>query len=222
MVNISHDETGTVQGTAAPEPVTAPAEPAASPLWGGDPLMLGLPIFVVGSVALGFSLIGYVPASAASSIVPIIFAATGLGLAVSTIWAATLGQTMVASVFGLFSGFWFSFAVLLLGLDHNWFLIPAASVVHSVGLYLISWTIVFAFLTLALMRLPAAFSVLVGLVVVALILRTIGVLDASSAANHVAAVIVFIFAALGAYLFLGGADAATGGSGLPLGPPLRH
>lgn len=34
-----------------------------------------------------------------------IFAATGVGLVISTIWAAALGQTMVASIFGLFAGF---------------------------------------------------------------------------------------------------------------------
>jgi uncharacterized protein len=54
---------------------------------------------VVGSIALGFSLVGYVPATAAGVVVPVIFAATGLGLVISTLWAAALGQTMVASIF---------------------------------------------------------------------------------------------------------------------------
>ena len=51
--------------------------------------------------------------------------ATGLGLVISAIWAAALGQTLVACIFGLFAGFWLSYAVLVLGLNHDWFAIPA-------------------------------------------------------------------------------------------------
>jgi len=99
---------------------------------------------------------------------------TGLGLVISTVWAAALGQTMVASIFGLFAGFWLSFAILLLGLFHNWFLIPASTVNKSVALFLISWSIVFVALTLATVRLPVSYTAVVALVVLALVLWTIG------------------------------------------------
>jgi succinate-acetate transporter protein len=201
--------------------VTAPvSEPQPAP--SGDPAIIGLPIFAVGSIALAFSLVGYVPAAAGGVIIPVIFAATGFGLSLSTIWAASLGQTMVACIFGLFAGFWFSLAILLLGLDHNWLAIPSSAIDKSVALYLISWAIVFGALTLATLRLPVSFTVVIALVVLALVLRTIGVLDASSAANNAAGVVAFVFAAIGLYLFLGAADAATGGPGMPAGPPLRH
>src|SRR6185437_3318453 len=108
------------------------------PVQGGDPSILGVPIFVVGSIALGLSLVGYVPAAAGGIVVPVIFAATGVGLVIATIWAAALGQTMVASIFGLFAGFWLSFSILELGVLHNWLLIPAANVNKSVALFLIS------------------------------------------------------------------------------------
>jgi len=188
----------------------------------GDPTILGLPIFAVGSIALAFTLVGYVPSAAGGVIIPVIFAATGLGLAISTIWAAALGQTMVACIFGLFAGFWFSLAILLLGLEHNWLAIPAAAVTKSVALYLISWAIVFAVLTIATLRLPVSFTVVIALVVLALVLRTIGVLEASTTANTIAGVVAFVFAAIGLYLFLNSAEGATGGSGMPLGPPLRR
>src|SRR3954462_13418454 len=64
------------------------------------------------------------PAAAGGAALPIILMATGLGLIVSAVWAAALGQTLVACIFGLFAGFWWSYAVLVLGLDHNWFAIP--------------------------------------------------------------------------------------------------
>jgi succinate-acetate transporter protein len=204
-------------------PVAADAalrEPQPVPT--GDPAILGLPIFVVGSTALGFSLVGYVPDAASGVIVPVIFAATGLGLVISTVWAAALGQTMVASIFGLFAGFWLSFSVLVLGLFHNWLLIPAADVKKSIALFLISWAIVMAALTLATLRLPVSYTAVVALVVLALVLRTIGVLNTDSTLNNAAGWVAFVFAGLGVYLFLNAADAATGGRGLPLGPPLRR
>jgi uncharacterized protein len=214
----------TVPHTEAAAPALAiPAEEPAAAAAGfsvGDPQILGLPIFVVGSLALAFSLVGYVPATAAGIVVPVIFAATGIGLLISTLWAAALGQTMVASVFGLFSGFWLSFAVLLLGLFHNWFLIPTSAANKSVALFLISWSIVFFALTLATVRLPVSYTGVIALVVLALVLRTIAVLNANTSLDKAAGYVVFVFAALGIYLFLSIADAAMGGRGYPLGRPL--
>jgi succinate-acetate transporter protein len=207
--------------TVAPEAPVLEAPAAAEVAPAGDPAILGLPIFVVGSIALGLSLVGYVPPAAGGVVVPVIFAATGLGLVISTVWAAALGQTMVASIFGLFAGFWLSFSVLELGLFHNWLLVPAAAVNKSIALFLISWAIVMAALTLASLRLPLAYPTVVALVVLALVLRTIGVLDSSVGANKAAGYVVLVFAALGVYLFLSAADIATGGRGLPLGSPLR-
>jgi succinate-acetate transporter protein len=215
VATTEHNEhTTTIVADALPPP-----EPAAAA--GGDPAILGLPIFVVGSLALAFSLVGYVPAAAGGIIVPVIFAATGVGLVISTIWAAALGQTMVASIFGLFAGFWLSFSILLLGLFHNWLLVPAADVKDSIALFLICWTIVMAALTLATLRLPSSYTAVVALVVLALILRTIGVLNTDSTFDKLAGYVAFIFAALGGYLFLHAADIATGGRGFPLGPALR-
>jgi len=209
--------------TIAQEPPAAAVvvQDEAAPAPAGDPAILGLPIFVVGSIALGLSLVGYVPDAAGGVIVPVIFAATGLGLVISTVWAAALGQTMVASIFGLFAGFWLSFSILVLGLFHNWLLIPAASVNKSIALFLISWSIVMAALTLATLRLPVSYTAVVALVVLALVLRTIAVLNTDASLSKAAGYVVFLFAALGVYLFLNAADTATGGGGYPLGPPLR-
>jgi len=182
--------------------------------------VLGLPMFVAGSIALGLALVGYVPPAAAGSAVPIILAATGLGLLISAVWAAALGQTLVACIFGLFAGFWWSYAVLVLGLDHNWFAIPAADVTDSVALFQISWAIVMGALTLATLRLPVAFTAVVGLVVVALVLLVFGTTNADETLTKAAGYVTFTFAAIGIYLFLSAASAATGGRGYPLGPPI--
>jgi len=42
-----------------------PAEPETTPgPQGGDPALIGVPTFIVGSIALGLTLVGYVPAGA--------------------------------------------------------------------------------------------------------------------------------------------------------------
>jgi hypothetical protein len=212
----------TVAQTLPSNHAVAPSEvePAAPAAVAGDPAVLGLPIFVAGSVALGLALVGYVPAAAAGSAIPIILAATGLGLIVSAVWAAALGQTLVACIFGLFAGFWWSYAALVLGLNHNWFAIPAADVTHSVALFQITWAVVMAALTIATLRLPVAFTAVVALVALALVLLIFGTLNTDATLTKAAGYVTFAFAALGIYLFLSAASIATGGKGYPLGSPI--
>jgi uncharacterized protein len=201
-------------------PVVGDGPEAAPAAAGGDPAILGLPIFAAGSVALALALVGYVPPAAAASALPIILAGTGLGLFVATVWSAALGQTIVAGIFGLFTGFWLSYAVLVLGLSHNWFAIPAENVTRSVALFQITWAVVMGALTVASLRLPLAYTLVVGLVVVALLLLIFGTLETSTALNKAAGYVAFSFAALGLYLFLSTASVALGGRSYPLGRPL--
>jgi succinate-acetate transporter protein len=204
--------------TAPPVAVVAAVEPP--PYVAGDPAILGLPIFVAGSIALAFALVGYVSPAALGTPIAIIMAGTGLGLVISTLWAISLGQTLVASIFGLFAGFWLSYGMLVLGLTHGWFAIPPADVQHTVAEFQITWAIVMAALTIATFRLPVAFTAVIALVVLALVFLIIGTLDPSATMTKAAGYVCFAFAALGIYLFLSAASVATGGRGYPLGRPL--
>lgn len=198
------------------------AQPAAEsePAPTGDPSMIGLPSFIVGSIALGLVLVGYVPTAAVGASLPTILAATGLGLTIAAMWSAALNQNAVASVFGIFAGFWWSYAVLVLGLTHNWFGIDAGAVVTTQALFLISWLAVIGMLTLATLRLPAAFTALFALIDIALALVLVGTLQGSVMLTQLGGVVVLIFAALGVYLYFSSASLATGGSALPLGRPV--
>ncbi len=187
----------------------------------GDPAMVGLPTFIIGSIALGLTLTGYVPAAAQAGALPIILATTGMGMLVTMLWAARLGQSAVASIFGIFAGFWISYAVLLLGLGHNWFGIPAADVKDTVSAFLLTWVIGVALLTLVTLRLPLAFTVLFVLVDLALILVLLGNTQTSAGLTKAGGWVVFLFAALGAYLFAGASSVATGGPAMPLGSPVQ-
>jgi hypothetical protein len=207
---------------AAPE---APAAPVVGPM-AGDPSMLGLASFIAGSIALGLGLVGVVPVGVLGAPLAIILAATALGLLMATVWCAALGQSAVAAVFGIFGTFWLSYAVLVLGLDHNWFVIVPAAALATVKLFLATWLVVIIMLTLATLRLPSAFTAVFALVDLALLLLLIAFASASAAGVpstgllKTAGYVVLVFAALGIYLFAGAAAAGTGGKPLPLGRPL--
>ena len=194
--------------------------PIMAPL-AGDPAMLGLPVFIVGSVALGLVLVGVVPASAVGASLPIILAATSIGLFIATIWAAAIGQSAVASIFGIFAGFWLSYAVLVLGLIRGWFGITVLAAASTQELFLISWLVIVVVLTLATLRLPLAFTVIFALVDVALLLVLLGTEEASTGLLKTGGYVVLAFAAVGVYVFYGAASLATGGKGVNLGKPLQ-
>src|SRR5437773_3020590 len=104
---------------AVAQDVEAPvAEKATVGPLTGDPAIVGVPTFVVGSVMLGLALVNYAPAPGGA--LPIIILATGIGQLVATLWSAALGQSAVAAIFGMFTGFWLSYAALLTGLAHGW------------------------------------------------------------------------------------------------------
>lgn len=200
---------------------TAVVEPVAEPVVvTGDPSVLGLPVFVVGSIALAFQLVGYVSPAGLGAPLAIIMMATGLGLVISAVWAAALSQSIVAAIFGIFAGFWLSYSVLVLGLTHNWFGIPAGDVVHTVALFQITWAIVIAALTVGGLRLPLAFTAVNALIVVALVLLAIAGLNAEPNLAKAAGYVTFLFAAIGVYLFVSAATVSTGGKGYPLGSPI--
>lgn len=198
------------------------AEPAAVGMQAGDPAILGLPSFIVGSVVLGLALVGVVPAGAVGAALPIILAATSAGLFLATIWSALVGQSAVAGVFGIFAGFWFSYALLLLGLFHNWLAVATGAAVHTQELFLTTWLIVIVMLTLATLRLPSAFTLVFVLIDVALLLLLLATANASTGLVKTAGYVVLAFAAVGVYLFFNTASLATGGKALPLGRPIMR
>jgi succinate-acetate transporter protein len=141
---------------------------------------------------------------------------------VATIWSAAIGQSAVAGVFGIFAGFWLSYAVLVVGLIHGWFGITLGAVKSTQELFLTAWLIIIVMLTLATLRLPLAFTAVFVLIDVALLLVLIGTAQASTGLLKAAGYFVLAFAAVGVYLFFNAASQATGGKPLPLGTPVLH
>ena len=211
-------------GEAPPETVAAALEPQGVLVGaGGDPLMVGLPIFCVGSLMLGFALIGVVSAAGLGTIIPVILVATAVFQLVSVVWAIFLGQSIVACILALFSGYWASLAVFLLGVYHGWFAIPTGDLVHAQLMFFISWDIVFFFLTIICLRLPVIYPAIVGLVVAALTCVVLGLEfpGGVSTWDHIGGICVFAFAGLGFLAWTNVSAVSLGGPAWPpLGPPV--
>ena len=213
---------GELQHAAHAPGTTGPAPTGVLIGAGSDPLMLGLPAFVVGWTGVGLALVGVVPAAAIGGIVPVLLLGTAVFQLISAVWAFLLGQSLVAEIFGLFSGIAFSLSILLLGLLHNWFAIPAADVSGVEALFTIAWAIVFVFLTWIMLELPAVYGALMVFVLAALSLLSAAFLTANTNLLIAGGAAVLAFTALGAYAWLNVASEAGGRPAWPpLGPPLR-
>ena len=195
-------------------------EPAVGPP-AGDPAMVALPSFIVGSVALGMVLIGVVPATAVGASMPIIIAAAA-GMFLATIWAARIGQNASAGITGVFGSFFLSYALLVLGLTHNWYGIAPTAVADTQKVFVISWICIVTMLVLASVRLPLIYGLLFVLVDASLVLNLLGIIQNSTNLAKAAGWVLMAVAATIVYLFLGAASHDTGGKELPLGPPILH
>ena len=212
------------------------ASPTAfSPFHRGAPAAIGVPLFIVGSIALGLNFINFSPVMQVGTPIAVIFAATGLFQVISAIWCIGLGENIVASIFGIFAGFWLSYAVLVLGLLHNWWgITPAATAsktvvaadtlatTKTVELFLISWLVVIIALTVTTLRLPLAFTVLFVLVDVSLVLKLIGTIEGTQIWNTAAGIVVFAFAAIGLLIYLDTMSQAFGAKPVALGKPIQR
>jgi uncharacterized protein len=211
------------QSTAAhAAPDTAADDTAAA---AANPALVGVPTFVIGSVALGLYLIGFTGASSTAlvGLLPILFMCTGIGQLTATFWAIRTGAGPVAAIFGIFAGFWLSFAVLATALGADWFGPTSTDTAVATGAqetFLLSWLIGVVVLTLASLRLPSIFTALFVLVDLALLLVLLGTANGSTGLLFGGGIAVFAFALIGVYLFVDALGQATGGRALPLGKPV--
>ena len=165
------------------EPTAPPVDsPTPVPAREGNPGLLALPLVIAGGFGLGFTNTGIVDVAAAA--VPILLSATSIGLLLATIWAAALGQNVNATVYGVFFGFYASYAVLSLGLGHGWFGISAADAGPTVSLWLVSWLVTIGLLTVLLLRLPWTYPAVLLVVDAALVALLIGNATGSAVATQ--------------------------------------
>jgi uncharacterized protein len=206
----------TVENDVAP----APAAPA------GNPVLVAVPTFLVGSITLGLWLLGFLPLSVSGGLVPAVFFASGIGVFYGGTWAARLGQSAVAGIFIIFGVFWFSFGFMVFGLNNKLLGLTDYSATSTEiqgvqATFLLTWLIVIVVLTLATLRLPLAFTVLFLFVIIVVVLVLLGVLGVATLTMFTLAGIgTFIFVLIGIYIFYDAMNQELGGKPLPMGAAL--
>jgi len=198
----------------------APA-PAAPPLPAGNPALLALITFLPAGLTLGLWFIGYLDtARLPGGMIATLALSAGLFMLVATVWAARIGASTVAAIFGVFSAFWLSFALLITALTSTWWAITAGGVQRVQATYLLSFLCVFTLLTLATLRLPLAFTVGFALVDVTFLLAFLAVVNGNSNYFTWAGVTTFAFCGVFAYVLFDGFGQDLGGKAMPLGKPV--
>ena len=189
----------------------------------GNPALLGLITFLPAGITLGLWFVGYLPTGTlGAGMVPLSGFCAGLFLMISAIWAARLGASPVAAIFGVFSAFWLSFAVLLIAITSNWWGLNGDATGQVRATYLLSFLIVFVLMTLITLRLPLLFTVGFVLVDLTFALAYIGVAAGAAGLFPIAGITTFLFCAVFAYILADGMGQDLGGKALPLGNPILH
>jgi len=134
-----------------------------------------------------------------------------------------VGQSFVACFCGTFGAFWISYGFFVLGVLHDWFVIPPEDLQRTVAIFAISFAAFFLFITLASIRLPIIYTLIFGLVVVALCFVAAAYLmtPVDQDLLKVAGYVVFVFAGLGMSLSWTVMNLSLGGPAFPpLGPAI--
>jgi hypothetical protein len=181
---------------------------------------MALLMLLLGTLPLGFSLLGFVPAAAQGVLVPFDYAVAGLGLVLSCIWAASLRSSFDAAVFAVFGTLELGNAALQLGLAHGWYGIPAQDTSRVLELFFLTFAIVVFLVVLMSVFTNVTLTVFLGLVDVSLVLSLLSVSTGSQAITYAGGATVLAFDAVGAYLMLGAAAAVFGHKELPVGHAL--
>lgn len=158
----------------------APSTPPRVLVSGGEPLALGLMAFALGTLVVGMALAGVFPQSALGGVVPVVAGFCGIALFTSSWWSLLLGESLLAATFGTVSGFFFSLAMLLLGIFHGWYAVPAAGVPAVEEIFYITWCCFFIALFVPFLRFPVIYPLTVFLVVTLLALAATAVFTGSS------------------------------------------
>lgn len=168
-----------MESASVPRPEPPREEPAAER--GGwtpaDPGPLGLAGFALTTFVLSMFNAGLVAKSAEPVVLGVALAYGGIAQFAAGMWEFRTGNTFGAVAFTSFGAFWVSFwALVTFGVGE----IPPEHVGAALGLYLISWGIFTAYMTVASLRTTAAIALVFILLTVTFFVLGIGNANESS------------------------------------------
>jgi succinate-acetate transporter protein len=178
--------------------------------------LIGMPMLVAGTVAFALSVLRYAPVGA---LIPVL-AVVVLAEVVAAREARRGRAEVLTAFFAGFAGLWLTYAVLLLGLDHKWFGITPQDTVRAVVLFMASWLVVIVLLGVASLELSAAFTLILLLQAVALVLLLVGTIRVSAGLLTAAGGVLVVLLAVAAYASIGTIGPVAIRRALPLGPAL--
>lgn len=144
---------------------------AAAPAAIADPGPLGLAGFAATTLVLSFVNAGLVDKSVGLAVLPLALFYGGLAQFVAGLFEFRKGNTFGATAFSTFGAFWLAFAFYV------WFFapkIPAAHAGQATGMFLLVFTVITAYLTVAAMRTNGAVLVVFVLLTLTFLFLTIG------------------------------------------------
>jgi succinate-acetate transporter protein len=190
---------------AARTDVALPAPPVSI----ADPGPLGLAGFAMTTFVLSVFNANLLNKGLETTVLPLALFYGGIVQLLAGMWEFRKGNTFGALAFSSFGAFW---------LSYYWFvhtvaagLTPAGEVHKAVGLFLLSWTIFTAYMTIAAMRTNGAvLAVFVALTVTFLFL-TIGAFANKTGVTHIGGWLGFLTAVLAWYASFAGVTNSTWG-----------
>jgi uncharacterized protein len=154
--------------------------PIGSPLM-ADPAPLGLAGFGMTTFMLSVFNAGLLPMTLASSVLALaLFYGGGVQL-LAGMWEFRNGNTFGAVAFSSFGAFWLAYWYLV---EHVAPTLPPTQAHRAVGLFLLSWAIFTAYMTIASLRTTAAIAIVFIALTVTFVLLTIGAYGTSHTAAN--------------------------------------
>ena len=170
----------------------APAPPA--PAANAGPL--GLTAFSITTFLLSMVNAGLIAKGAEPIVFGMALMVGGVAQVLAGMWAFRTGNTFAGTAFVAYGAFWLSFWALV-----QFYLadIPKADVGAALGLYLISWGIVTAYMFVASFKTTRELNVVFGLLLLTFLALGIGDVAASSGLTKAGGYLGLLTAAVGAY-----------------------
>jgi uncharacterized protein len=185
----------------------------------GDPAAAAVALLTVVVLLLGMQFIGAIPATSISLFIPVLLLA-GFTQVFLGLLAIRKGENVIGLFFCTFGPFSASFGLLVLGLQHGWWLIPPADIPHAEAAFLMGWTIVLTLWFFLSFVLPLIFTLLLTLVDVGLWSLLSGIWNTSEGPQKFAGYLPLATAAGGVYYMSALWPDWAGAVSLPLGRPI--
>ncbi|HEX4727320.1 MAG TPA: acetate uptake transporter [Jatrophihabitans sp.] len=155
----------------------APAGPIAGAI--ADPGPVGLAAFAMTTFMLSVFNTNIVSSTLAISVLPLALCYGGIVQLLAGMWEFRNGNTFGALAFSSFGAFWLAYWYYL---DHIAAKLPAAEAHKATGVFLLSWAIFTAYMTIASLRTTAAIAAVFAALTITFVLLMIGAFMTGSGA----------------------------------------